>query len=162
MMRWRSRNSKALLRSKGFWSDPQPWLFTFLGGGNAERVAGKLMQGLSGDDLGAFGRITFYPMETRAFRSPLVRMPDDDIAFPFNVVRIPGRPVQRRSSRWSRKIVRCTTASARPAVVLYPVSAFAMSSEDWKEHFGSRWPLLAEARRRYDPDNVLTPGYEAF
>ena len=48
------------------------------------------MQGLSGDDVGAFGRITFYPMQTRAFRSPLVRLPEDDIAFPFNIVRIPG------------------------------------------------------------------------
>ena len=30
---------EALLRSKGFWSSPQPWLFTFLRGSNAERVA---------------------------------------------------------------------------------------------------------------------------
>ena len=43
--------------------------------------------------------------------------------------------------------------------MLYPVSAFPMSSEDWKDHFGMRWPLLHDAKRRYDPLGTLTPGY---
>jgi cytokinin dehydrogenase len=153
---------EALLRSKGFWSNPQPWLFTFLGGGNAERAAGELMQGLSGDDLGAFGRITFYPMQTRAFRSPLVRMPGDDIAFPFNVVRIPGPAGAEKIEQMVAQNRALCERIRKAGGFLYPVSAFPMSSPDWKEHFGSRWPLLAEARRRYDPDNVLTPGYEVF
>jgi cytokinin dehydrogenase len=153
---------EALLRSKGFWSNPQPWLFTFLGGGNAERAASELMQGLSGDDLGAFGRITFYPMQTRAFCSPLVRMPDDDIAFPFNVVRIPGPAGAEKIEQMVAQNRALYERVRKAGGVLYPVSAFPMSSEDWKQHFGSRWPLLAESRRRYDPDNVLTPGYEVF
>jgi len=78
----------AMLRSKGLWSSPQPWLFTFLAGSNAERVAAELMQGLTGEDLGAFGRVTFYPMRTNACRSSPARLPDDSVVFPFNVARI--------------------------------------------------------------------------
>src|SRR5207302_3526863 len=37
-----------------------------------------------------FGRITYYPMLTRASRTPLVRLPDESVAFPFNVIRIPA------------------------------------------------------------------------
>jgi cytokinin dehydrogenase len=149
-----------MLRSKGLWSIPQPWLFTFLAGSNAERVAGELMQGLSGEDLGAFGRITFYPMRTDAFRSPLVRLPDDGLVFPFNVVRVAaGKKKVEQMVTQNRELYE---RIRRTGGVLYPVSAFPMSSGDWKEHFAASWPALAEARRRYDPDNVLTPGYEVF
>jgi cytokinin dehydrogenase len=37
-----------------------------------------------------------------------------------------------------------------------------MSPSDWKDHFGSRWPQLCEARRRYDPKSLLAPGYNLF
>jgi FAD/FMN-containing dehydrogenase len=151
---------EAMLRSKGLWSNPQPWLFTFLAGSNAERVAGELMQELTGEDLGMFGRITFYPMRTSAFRSPLARLPADSVAFSFNVVRIAaGEQKVKQMVAQNRALYERVR---RAGGVLYPASAFPMSSEDWKMHFASRWPALAEARRRYDPDNVLTPGYEVF
>jgi hypothetical protein len=46
--------------------------------------------------------------------------------------------------------------------VQYPVSAFPMSGDDWKDHYGSSWSRLDEAKRRYDPGNLLTPGYNLF
>ncbi|MBR1121718.1 FAD-binding protein [Bradyrhizobium lablabi] len=151
---------ETLLRSKELWYRPQPWLFTFLPGSKAERAAGELMRGLSGDDVGTFGRVTFYPMLTKAFGSPLVRLPDDSTAFPFNVVRVAadkekvGQMVAQNHALYDR--VR------EAGGVLYPVSAFPMSSDGWKQHFGSRWPQFAEAKRRYDPEHLLTPGYEMF
>ena len=45
---------------------------------------------------------------------------------------------------------------------LYPVSAFAMSKGEWRDHFGSAFGQLDAAKRQYDPDEVLTPGYEVF
>ena len=46
--------------------------------------------------------------------------------------------------------------------VQYPVGAFPMSPDDWKDHFGPRWPRLRDAKQRDDPSNSLTPGYNAF
>jgi cytokinin dehydrogenase len=46
--------------------------------------------------------------------------------------------------------------------VLYPVSAFPMSREDWRKHFGTSWELLCDAKRGFDPERMLTPGYEIF
>ena len=45
---------------------------------------------------------------------------------------------------------------------LYPVSAFPMSPDDWRQHFGSAWTRLREAKRRYDPHNLLTPAYNVI
>jgi hypothetical protein len=37
-----------------------------------------------------------------------------------------------------------------------------MSHEDWRGHFGSAFGPLAEAKNKFDPENVLAPGYEVF
>ena len=78
-----------LLRSSGQWSTPKPWLLTFLRGNNAEQTAAEILAGLTNADVGPFGRITYYPMLTNACRTPLLRLPDEEVVFPFNVIRIP-------------------------------------------------------------------------
>jgi len=153
---------EALLRSKGQWFNPQPWLLTFLRGSNAQQVAGEILARLTNDDIGPFGRITYYPLFTRAFHTPLVRVPDEDIIFPFNVVRIPPSKdpatmeLMVAQNRLLYDLIR------KAGGVLYPVSAFPMSRYDWKDHYGPSWSRLDEAKRRYDPGNLLTPGYNLF
>jgi FAD/FMN-containing dehydrogenase len=31
--------------------------------------------------------------------------------------------------------------------------------EEWREHFGPQWEPFVRAKRRYDPDGVLNPGF---
>ena len=153
---------EALLRSKGQWVKPKPWLLTFLRGSNAEQITREIIDGLSAEDIGPFGRITFYPLRTRAFRTPLVRLPDEDVVFAFNLIRIPpwndplvtARMVMQNRTLYDR--------IRRAGGVQYPVGAFAMSSADWQDHFGPSWPQLRKAKQRYDPANVLAPGYNLF
>ena len=71
-------------------SIPMPWLLTFLRGSNAEQVVREIFAGLTADDIGPFGRITYYPLQTGAFRTPLVQLPDESVVFPFNLIRIPS------------------------------------------------------------------------
>ena len=44
----------------------------------------------------------------------------------------------------------------------YAIGAIPFSQADWRQHFGPVWPLLVEAKRRYDPDNILAPGQGIF
>jgi cytokinin dehydrogenase len=76
--------------------------------------------------------------------------------------RIPASKDAAKVERMVASTACSTTAFAALTGVLYPVSAFPMSSEDWKDHFGRRWPLLHDAKRRYDPLGTLTPGYNVF
>jgi FAD/FMN-containing dehydrogenase len=34
--------------------------------------------------------------------------------------------------------------------------------QDWQRHFQLVWEFFASSKRRYDPDNVLTPGWGIF
>ena len=148
-----------LLRSKGQWTNPQPWLLTFLRGGNAEQVAREIIDGMSAEHIGSFGRVTYYPLRTNAFRTPLVRLPDEDVVFPFNLIRIPASndPLAAEVMVAQNRALYDRIRSA--GGVQYPVSAVPMSPTDWQDHFGPHWPRLREAKRRYDPANLLTPGY---
>lgn len=153
---------EALLRSKRQWTTPKPWLLTFLPGRNAEQLARDVLAELTPADIGPFGRITCYPMRTRACRTPLLRLPDEDVVFPFNLIRIPPSDdhaaIERMVTQNRALYDRLRSAGA----TLYPVSAFPMSRDDWKEHFGTGWARFAEIKRRLDAANLLTPGYEVF
>ena len=151
-----------LLRSKGQWSNPQPWLLTFLRGSNAERIAGDILAGLKDDAVGPFGRITLYPLLTKAFHTPLVRLPKEDIVFVFNLIRIPASNDAAAAERMVAENRTLYDRIREAGGVQYPVSAFAMSPFDWEVHFGSGWPQLREAKRRHDPDHLLAPGYNVF
>ncbi|XIA67770.1 BBE domain-containing protein [Bradyrhizobium sp. TZ2] len=98
----------------------------------------------------------------RACRTPLFRLPDEEVVFPFNVIRIPpsndAATMQRMVAQNRALYDRIHSAGG----IQYPVSAFPMSHDDWKNHFGSSWPRLAEIKRRYDPGNLLAPGYGIF
>ncbi|WP_027533658.1 FAD-binding protein [Bradyrhizobium sp. WSM3983] len=151
-----------LLRSNGQWFNPHPWLLTYLPGSNALQIASDVIAGQSSDDLGPFGRITYYPMFTDGCRTPLLRLPDERVVFPFNLIRIPA---SAETANADRQVVRNRAVYDRirgAGGMLYPVSALAMSSQDWADHFGARWSLLGEARRRHDPGGILTPGYDLF
>jgi cytokinin dehydrogenase len=153
---------ESLLRSKGQWSNPQPWLLTFLRGSNAERVAGDVLAGLTGDAVGPFGRITLYPLLTKAFHTPLVRLPAEDIVFVFNLIRIPASNDAAAAERMVAENRTLFDRIREAGGVQYPVSAFAMSPFDWEIHFGSGWPQLREAKQSHDPGHLLAPGYNLF
>jgi FAD/FMN-containing dehydrogenase len=153
---------ETLLRSKCQWFNPQPWLLTFLRGGNAERVAGDILAGLMGDAVGPFGRITFYPLLTRAFHTPLVRLPEEDIVFVFNLIRIPASNDAAAAERMVAENRTLYDRIRAAGGVQYPVGAFAMPPDDWAAHFGSGWPPFREVKRRYDPEHLLAPGYNVF
>lgn len=151
-----------LLRANGQWCHPHPWLLTFLPGSGAEDIASEILSGLTPDDVGPFGRVIYYPIRTDGSQTPLMRLPQERVVFPFNLVRMPASgdtaAAQRMVARNRALYDRIRGAGA----VLYPASALSMSSRDWMDHFGSRWPLLRDARQRYDPHGTLTPGYEVF
>ncbi|RZN02848.1 FAD linked oxidase [Bradyrhizobium genosp. SA-3] len=149
-----------LLRSNGQWFNPHPWLLTYLRGSNALEVASGVMAGLNSDDLGPFGRITYYPMLTDLCRTPLLRLPDERVVFPFNLIRIPASADKANADRQLARNRAVYDRIRGAGGTLYPVSALAMSSQDWTDHFGPRWPLLRDAKRHHDPRGILTPGYD--
>ncbi|MEA2790909.1 MAG: cytokinin dehydrogenase [Acetobacteraceae bacterium] len=151
---------EAALRANGQWFLPHPWLTTFVGDSNVEAVVEAELGKLMPADLGTFGQIVLSVFRRHVISSPLLRLPSNDLCYAFNLVRIPATDIN----------VDHLVVDNRPAYerirgaggTLYPVSAFPMSRKDWRRHFGSTFALLRNAKRAFDPGNVLTPGYKVF
>jgi cytokinin dehydrogenase len=143
-----------LLRSSGHWDTPHPWLLTFLPGSAAERIAAEVLEGLTPADLGPYGRVLFYPIDRGALTTRLLRVPDEPVVFPFNLVRFPpGDPDLARGLVAQNRAIYERIRSL--GGVLYPVSAFPLSAADWRDHFAGEWELLRSAADRFDPRRVL-------
>jgi cytokinin dehydrogenase len=91
-----------------------------------------------------------------------LQLPTDDLLYAFNLVRIPTTDAVAEADRLvkaNREIYERTRVAGG---TLYPVSAFPMSRDDWRGHFGSAWTWLRDAKQKFDPGHILTPGYEVF
>jgi cytokinin dehydrogenase len=113
-------------------------------------------------DLGTFGQVVLSAFRRAAITSPLLRLPEDDLVYAFNLVRIPTTDTAAEANRMvkaNRAIYKRVRAAGG---TLYPVSAFPMLRDDWRRHFGPAWERLRDAKRKFDPQRVLTPGYEVF
>jgi cytokinin dehydrogenase len=150
----------ALLRTTGEWSRPHPWLLTFLPGPVAVPTAQAVLDELTPDDLGDRGAVLFSPVGTAAFRTPLAQIPDGPVVYPFNLVRFVSRPDDGgRAAAMVRQNQRIHRRVRAAGGTLYPVSALPFAEADWADHFGPAWQGFQEARARFDPHGVLTPGY---
>jgi FAD/FMN-containing dehydrogenase len=153
---------EAALRANGQWFLPHPWLTTFVGDAVVEAVVGGELARLKPADLGPFGQIVLSAFRRRSVATPLLRLPADSLCYAFNLVRLPATGSAAEAGRLVAAN-RAAYARIRAAGgTLYPVSAFPMSRADWRRHFGPAFARLHDAKRRFDPGDVLTPGYEVF
>jgi FAD/FMN-containing dehydrogenase len=154
---------EAMLRANGQWFFPHPWLMTFIGDAQVEHVVNAELAALNlAADLGPFGQVTLSPFRRSGISSPLLRMPSDDLCYAFNLIRMPATSDAMEAKRLvdaNRATYARVTAAGG---TLYPVSALPLSKSEWRNHFGPAFDQLRAAKQRYDPGNILTPGYEVF
>lgn len=151
-----------LLRANGQWFHPHPWLTTFVGDAGIEPMVSEELARLTPADLGTFGQVVLSAFRRQAITSPLLQLPEDDLCYAFNLVRIPTTSDAAEANRMmqaNRAIYERVRAAGG---TLYPVSAFPMTMRDWRRHFGANWERLRDAKRNFDPGHSLTPGYEVF
>lgn len=150
------------LRENGQWVLPHPWLTTFVGDSKVEALVAHELSRLKPADLGNFGQIVLSAFDSHSITTPLLRLPPERLCYAFNLVRLPMTSEAEMIDRLiadNRSLYDRVRAGGG---TLYPVSAFPMTQDDWRSHFGEAFGGVAEAKRTFDPQNVLTPGYEVF
>ena len=108
-------------------------------------------------------RIETFPMMTSRFTQPLHKISTGPIAFTLRL--------QRRASAQGAPDHEAMLAANRTLVTqmraiggkIYPPYAPIPSRAEWQEHYGPDiWPRFSAAKKRFDPNNVLTPGAGIF
>ncbi|MGH3760759.1 FAD-binding protein [Actinophytocola sp.] len=154
---------EALLRGNGQWFFPHPWLTSFVGDSQVESVVNTELDNLNPpEDLGQFGQVILSPIKKSAIKSPLMRLPSDGLCYAFNFVRVPTTDDIANANRLVDANKAAYGRIKGAGGTLYPVHAFPLSGAEWRSHFGSAFGQLDAAKRKFDPNKILTPGYEIF
>ncbi|MFN6569435.1 FAD-binding protein [Dendronalium sp. ChiSLP03b] len=151
----------AFLKSIGVWSFPHPWLNLFVPNSAVETLVGEVAASLTIADTGQ-GPILLYPVKTKRFQLPLFRVPKGKIVFLFAILRTAVPPDNSLVAKMLDDNRKLFEQNRDLGGYQYPVSAIPLLRDDWRQHFRPFWRYLVNAKRYYDPDNLLTPGQRIF
>jgi hypothetical protein len=153
------------LKKFGLEGLPHPWLDLFVPGEAIDSFATATVAGLQAQipaDKAVPGTIVlFFPLVADRFRRPLLRVPDGDDFFLFDILLTtpPDPAAVRQALQANRALYDYNVAQGGTS---YVISAVELSPQDWKNHFQSEWPRLVSAKQNYDPANVLGAGPGVF
>ena len=149
------------LKAIGVWYYPHPWLNLFVPSSVVESFISDVVSDLTLEDTGQ-GAVLLYPVKTDLFTQPLFRVPKEEVVFLFAILRTAVPPEDTVVKRMLADNRRLFEQNRNLGGYSYPINAISFTKKDWKQHFRPFWGKLVSAKRRYDPDNVLTPGQGIF
>ncbi len=99
-----------------------------------------------------------YPLNTRCFKRPLFKVPNEEQAFAFWLFRSvkPGDEAALSALLASNRdlLAKMTAVGGKR----YAPYSMVISPAEWKAHYGPEvWPRLVAAKAKYDPNRVLSP-----
>jgi cytokinin dehydrogenase len=154
------------LRAAALWEGWQrPWFDVFLSSAAVERFLADVIPTLTPEDVGPTGFLLLFAQKRSALTRPFLRVPEDgDWIFLFDILTSASSPGQNR--RFAKRMLarnrRLFEAARRVGGTRYPISAIPFDRRDWARQYGGVFPPFQQAKRRYDPDGILTPGPGIF
>jgi hypothetical protein len=149
------------LKEAGAWDTSHPWVSLWIPGSKTVAFMRDFAARLTPDDLG-LGVALFYPINTRHVSARLFRLPTEPIAFHLSLLRFPpdDPTVLAAMLADNRRLYDDVVGHGGTRYVIGAIPDF--TPQDWQRHFWPVWEFLTSSKRRYDPDNVLTPGWGIF
>jgi FAD/FMN-containing dehydrogenase len=141
-----------------------PWFDVFLPGDEVQDYVGEVIPSLTPEDVGPTGFVLLFPQKRASLRRPLLRVPDDQWVFLFDILTAAPAPGFDAAFR-DRMLARNRRLFERAAALggkRYPIGSVPFSRLDWAAHYGRAYPRLVALKRRFDPDGILTPGPGIF
>jgi len=99
-------------------------------------------------------------LNTALSARPLFRLPDEPVAFLIDVLTTYSDPrvAEQMIARNRQFFERARELGGK----LYGTNSVNLDREEWQQHFEPHWQKFAQAKRRFDPDNILAPGPGIF
>jgi cytokinin dehydrogenase len=154
----RLAGAEAGLTAVGRWQLPHPWLDVFVPGSQANQYIDSVLSQLTLADVPDFPCLIYGFRKSKLTR-PLLRTPDEEIFFLFDLLRTTNPSAVPAAVAQNRVFYDRAVALGGK---FYAISAVPMSEQDWRRHFQPEYGRLRSAKARYDKEEVLTPGPGIF
>jgi FAD/FMN-containing dehydrogenase len=150
----------------------KPWFDVWLPDSTVEQFVGSVIPTLTERDIGPTGFWLLFPYKRSTFTRSYFRVPDEDWVYLFDILTSsktagpdPTDPtfvsdMLARNRRLYEQAVN-VQAPATPAT-RYIIGSIPFTHDDWVAHYGPVWPAFQQAKQKYDPDGIMTPGPGIF
>jgi FAD/FMN-containing dehydrogenase len=146
--------------SSGKFDQPQPWFQSIVPDSVADGFIAEIVAQLTFDEIQEDLPIELFALKSEKFKRPLCRFPDEPIIFGLGC---PSRAANDAVAKGMLERNRRFYERARElGCKLYTIGSVRLSPQEWQEHFHPHWEKFAAAKRRYDPDMIMTPGPGIF
>ena len=142
----------------GTWEYMHPWMEVILPWSTALDYLDAVLPDLSpGVQMG--GHVLLWPARSSVSEVPLFMHPPEEYLIGFGI--LPAVPPKM----WDTVRPRLQAASELSIAMggkRYLSGFIDFTAEEWRQHFGDRFPSLAAMKRKHDPDGRLNPGFVKF
>jgi cytokinin dehydrogenase len=147
-----------LWKKAGTWEFMHPWIECIL---PWETAADCIEQVLADTPPGiqVGGHVLLWPAKGKTSRSKNFMVPQGDNLVGFGL--LPAVP-QRFWNDMKERLDNVSRMMIVFGAKRYLSGWVSFTSDEWKEHFGTRWTEMCALKRRYDPDGILNPGFLPF
>jgi cytokinin dehydrogenase len=149
-----------LWRRGGYWDMHHPWMETTLPWDTAREFIESALAITPPQALGPGGHILLWPAYARTSDVPLFMHPEGDFVMGWGI--LPGVPT-RFLDRALPQLDLCSELSIHYGGKRYLSGYITFdTAEKWAQHYGGQWPRVLAAKKRYDPDGILSPGFVRY
>ncbi|HEX2644161.1 MAG TPA: FAD-binding protein [Thermoanaerobaculia bacterium] len=146
-----------LWRRSGYWDMPHPWMETTLPWDTSRDFIEQVLSATPPQALGPGGHILLWPAYTRTSDVPLFIHPEGEFVMGWGI--LPGVP-RAFLERGLAQLDMASELSIMYGGKRYLSGYITFNTvEKWAQHFGDQWPRVLAAKKQFDPDGIMAPGF---
>jgi FAD/FMN-containing dehydrogenase len=146
-----------LWRRSGYWDMAHPWMETILPWDTAKEFIESVLSQTPPQALGPGGHVLLWPAHAHTSEAPLFMHPGGDFVMGWGILpAVPARFLERALTQLDMASELSIYYGGKRYLSGYVTFDTA---ERWAAHFGDRWPRILEAKKKFDPDGIMAPGF---
>ncbi|GAA2879341.1 hypothetical protein GCM10010517_41600 [Streptosporangium fragile] len=150
----------AEIEEKGLRERSHAWSDIFVPASEIRGFAAEALAEVSPGEVDHYFPVLFYALDRRRLGLPLFRVPEqENRCFLFGILKSVERDFSEIAIAHNRSLYE---RARKWGGTHYPNAPLILSGDQWRDRYGSAWEEFSDAKRRYDPGGILTPGPGIF
>ncbi len=146
-----------LWHRSGNWDMAHPWMETILPWDKAQEFIEYVQGNLPPQALGPAGHVLVWPATTAPSDTPLFMHPAGEFVMGWGILPAVPQPYLEQALT---QLDMASELSLAYGAKRYLSGYITFDTvEKWAAHFGDRWPMILQAKQKFDPDRILSPGF---
>ncbi|KAJ0089804.1 hypothetical protein Patl1_13482 [Pistacia atlantica] len=156
----RVHRDELVLREKGLWEIPHPWLNLFVPKSGIFDFNNGVFKDILLKNNFTSSLVLFYPMFRNKWDDRMSAViPDEDVFYPAGFLDSSGFDNWQVFDNKNKEILQFC---ARTGIKIKQYLGHHGSKEEWIDHFGSKWNTFKQRKAQFDPKMLLSPGQKIF